>query len=135
MGTETLRWLTDDFAASPQLMPEDMPDLAAAGIKTVICNRPDMEVPPPVQAAAMRGAAEAAGMAFVDNPMGQGMPSPEQIAAQSAPGPVAAYCASGTRSTVLWALSQVGTRDADDILERTAAAGYPLEGLRPLLTR
>ena len=74
-------------------------------------------------------------MSFVENPMGQGMPSPEQIAAQTAPGPVAAYCASGTRSTVLWALSQVGTRDADEILERTAAAGYPLEGLRPLLSR
>ena len=47
--------------------------------------------------------------------------------------PVLAYCASGTRSSVVWALGQAGKIPADDILAQTQAAGYQLDGLRPLL--
>ena len=48
-------------------------------------------------------------------------------------GAVLAYCATGTRCTVVWALSQSGRRGADEILKITKQAGYNLEGLRPHL--
>ncbi|MBT6544024.1 MAG: TIGR01244 family phosphatase, partial [Rhodobacteraceae bacterium] len=51
----------------------------------------------------------------------------------SADGPVLAYCASGTRSTVIWALGQIGTLPVDEILNQAAQAGYDLSGLRPTL--
>ena len=49
------------------------------------------------------------------------------------PGPTLAFCRTGTRSTALWALSQVGERSTDDVLADAARAGYDLEGLRPRL--
>ena len=51
----------------------------------------------------------------------------------AAEGPVLAYCASGTRCTVIWALSQAGKASADEILGTAAQAGYMLEQLRPHL--
>ena len=35
--------LTENFAVAPQLGPDDMADVAAAGYKSVIINRPDFE--------------------------------------------------------------------------------------------
>jgi sulfide:quinone oxidoreductase len=49
------------------------------------------------------------------------------------PGPALAFCRSGTRSTVLWALSQAGERPADDLIAAAAAVGYDIAGLRPQL--
>ena len=48
-------------------------------------------------------------------------------------GPVFAYCASGTRCSVVWALGQAGQVPVDQILAATAQAGYNLENLRPAL--
>ena len=48
----------------------------------------------------------------------------------SSDGPIVAYCASGNRSAVMWALANAGDMETDQILAATAAAGYPLEGLR-----
>ena len=60
----TPRALTPRLSVSPQINPEDMSAIARAGFTTVICNRPDAENPPELQAARMREAAEAAGLAF-----------------------------------------------------------------------
>ena len=48
-------------------------------------------------------------------------------------GPVIAYCRSGNRSTVLWALNQAGRMPEDEILSTADAAGYDLSGVRPLI--
>jgi uncharacterized protein (TIGR01244 family) len=130
-----LRPLDETTSAAPMIDPSDMAALAEAGVTTVICNRPDAEVPPSHQAAAMQAATEAAGMTFVFNPiagMALTMAAVEEQAdaIDGADGKVVAYCASGTRSAILWALAQAGRRSADDILTATAAAGYPLDGLR-----
>jgi uncharacterized protein (TIGR01244 family) len=112
--------------------------LAEQGVATVICNRPDAENPPPLQAAAMQEAAEAAGLAFVFNPVTGGALTEANVEEQSeaietSEGPVVAYCASGNRSTIVWALGQAGERDTDDILARASAQGYDLSWLRPRL--
>ena len=55
----------------------------------------------------------------------------EQIA--GADGPVLAYCRSGTRSSIVWAMGKAGEMPVDEILATTSKAGYQLDGLRPSL--
>ncbi len=133
-----IRKITDRYFVSPQIEAEDLPEIRKAGFHTVICNRPDGEVPPSHQAAAIRAAAEAEGLSFHVLELTHQTMTPENVAAQAAlidgaEGPVLAYCASGTRCSVVWSLGKAGQMSADDILARTAAAGYQLEALRPRL--
>jgi uncharacterized protein (TIGR01244 family) len=130
-----IRRLTPGYAVSPQIAPEDAAELKAQGFATVICNRPDAEVPPGQQAADVRRAVEAAGMTFVENPVVGGALTMQNVEVQGAaiaasPGPVLAYCASGNRSSIVWALSQAGTVGADELIAAAGRFGYRLEGLR-----
>ncbi|MDR9428595.1 MAG: TIGR01244 family sulfur transferase [Salibaculum sp.] len=133
-----IRPLSPDHAVSPQIDPADLPAIAAAGYRLVICNRPDAENPPDHHAAVMEEAARAAGLDFVNHPVTHPAIGPETIdrqmqAIDTAPGPVLAYCASGTRCSVLWALGRAGTLGVDAVLEATGRAGYDLAPLRPQL--
>lgn len=129
-----IRTLSPDFAVAPQIDADDVAELAALGFTHVICNRPAFESAPDQQPDLIRAAVEAAGLGWSDNPMAGGQLSMELVEAQRAPladgGKVLAYCASGTRSAVLWGLSQAGDLGTDDILGAMAAAGYPMEQLR-----
>ncbi len=131
-----LRPLDDTLSVTPQLDPADLPGLAASGVGTIICNRPDAENPPDRQAAAMQAATEAAGMAFVFNPVTMQQLTMQAVEEQAdavdgaAEGGVVAYCASGTRSTILWALAMAGRMPVDEILAATGRAGFPLDGMR-----
>ena len=131
-----IRPLSETFAVSPQIAPEDLAAIKAAGFTTIVCNRPDQEVPPGVQADDIRRAAEAQGLQFVMNPLSHGSLTMDHIETQGralseAEGPVFAYCASGNRSSILWALSQAGKVPTDDLVEAGARAGYNLEMIRP----
>jgi uncharacterized protein (TIGR01244 family) len=133
-----IRPLTPHYAVSPQISPDDLPLIAEAGFSAVICNRPDAENPPEWHAAAMAEAAQAAGLQFHNLPLTHQTMTPENVARQrdlidAATGPVLAYCASGTRSSVIWSLGQVGHLSTDEILAATAQAGYQLDQLRPAL--
>ncbi|MES2916949.1 MAG: TIGR01244 family sulfur transferase [Pseudomonadota bacterium] len=131
-----IRAITPDYAVSPQIEPGDLSAIKAAGYVTVIDNRPDGEIPPHLHTAEMRKAAEALGLTFVANPVIGGAMTMENVAAQRAamaasPGPVFAYCASGNRSSVVWALSQAGKLPEDDLVGLPARFGYQLDHLRP----
>jgi len=133
-----IRPLTPHYAVSPQISPEDLPLIAEAGFSAVICNRPDAENPPEWHAAAMAEAAQAAGLQFHNLPLTHQTMTPENVARQrdlidATTGPVLAYCASGTRSSVIWSLGQAGHLSTDEILAATAQAGYQLDQLRPAL--
>ena len=130
-----IRPLSETFAVSPQIAPEDLAAIKAAGFTTIVCNRPDGEIPPEVHAEAIRQAAEAEGMRFVMNPLSHGALTMEHIETQGralaeSDGPVFAYCASGNRSSILWALSQAGKIPTDDLVEAGARVGYNLEVVR-----
>ena len=130
-----IRYLTPDFAVSPQIDPADVAAIAAAGFATVICNRPDAEVPPSHQSTAMADAVTAAGMAFVFNPvthqgLNMDMITLQRDTADQSKGPTLAYCASGTRSSIVWSFGQAGARSSDEIIAATRAAGYELGGMR-----
>ena len=135
-----IRQLTPRYYVSPQIDPGDMEDLRAAGITRILCNRPDSEVPPSHSAQAMRIAAEAAGIAFAEQPLTHQTMVPEVIAKNRALGAetedvVLAYCASGTRSTIAWALGQAGDMSPEDIVSAARAAGYDLGNIRHVLDR
>lgn len=129
-----IRQITPDFAVGPQITPADMALLAEAGYVTVINNRPDMENPPDLQSGAMRTAAEAAGLTYVDNPVVNGGLTMDMVEAQGAavaasPGPVFAWCRTGTRSSFVWALSQAGRLPSAEITTLLSTAGYDIPGL------
>ena len=133
-----IRQLTPDYAVSPQIDPQDLPEIAALGFTTIIANRPDEEVPPSHQVDAMQAAATAAGLEFVVLPVTHATLSLDLAAQQrdacaKATGPVLAYCASGTRCTIVWALSQAGRRDTDEIVQTAAQNGYDLSMMRAQL--
>ncbi len=133
-----IRPLTLNFAVSPQICADDLAEIAESGIKTVICNRPDAEIPAELHHAEIRAAAEAAGLDFVVLELTMQTLTPANIARQhalieKADGPVLAYCRTGTRCSVVWALTQVGTMATNDILAAATTAGYDLSGLAPTL--
>jgi len=133
-----IRRLTPDYAVSPQIAPPDVALLRAEGFTTVICNRPDAEIPGPLHADRMRKLVEAEGMEFVLNPVISGGLTEANVATQrdaiaAAKGPVFAYCASGNRSSIVWALSQAGTATTNDLIAAAARFGYQLEGYRSQL--
>lgn len=130
-----IRSLSPNHAVSPQISVEDIPAISAAGFTTIICNRPDAEVPPSHQASAIEAAAKEAGLNFMTIPVTHQGLNPDMVRDQKAAiegssGPSLAYCASGTRSSIVWSLSQAGEMPTDDIIASTAAAGYDLGGMR-----
>lgn len=130
------RALSKTYSVSPQITPEDVEAIKAAGFRTVICNRPDEENPEYLQVDAVRAAVEAAGMHFHVLPFNQMTLTLDLVTQQRAiidasDGPVLAYCASGNRCSVVWALgeAQSGTMALEDIVTTAAEAGYDLRGL------
>ena len=131
-----IRWITPDYAVGPQIEPNDMDEIAAAGFVCVINNRPDDEIPSAQQSDSMRRAAAAAGLSYVENPVVNGAMTMDMVAAQGAAlgamdGPVFAWCRSGTRSSIVWALSKAGELPSADILGLLRDAGYDLPQLGP----
>lgn len=127
-----IRELTETYAVAPQIAPEDVATLKAAGFVAVVCNRPDDEVGPDIASAAMRDAVVAAGLAWIDNPVSPAGMTAENVAAQRAAvdaagaGKVFAYCRSGTRSAIVWAFSEAGRRPVEEIVAAAARGGYDL---------
>ncbi|MBB95233.1 MAG: TIGR01244 family phosphatase [Rhodobacteraceae bacterium] len=133
-----LRKITETYSVSPQIAVEDLPKIAEAGFTRVICNRPDDENPPSHQAEVIAAAARDLGLDFQVLPLTHQTLNAENVLKQrtlidDAEGPVLAYCASGTRSTICWALGQAGDMPADEILLKAMKAGYDLERIRPAL--
>jgi uncharacterized protein (TIGR01244 family) len=112
--SQLIRQVAPDFCVAPQLTPEAMADLAAMGFRSVINNRPDFEEGPhQPTSASVQAAAEAAGLQYRYLPVNGAYQSPEEIAAMAGllrelPGPVLAFCRSGTRSTKLFLSASQG---------------------------
>lgn len=132
-----LRQLTPALAVSPQIQPDDVAGLAAAGFKVLVNNRPDDEVTPQIGHDVIARAAADAGMTYHYLPFYPGQVTPQLITdfaeATAGRGPVIAFCRSGHRCTVLWALSQAGRRPEAEIMQIAAHAGYDLSPVRPLI--
>ncbi|MEP1767699.1 MAG: TIGR01244 family sulfur transferase [Sulfitobacter sp.] len=133
-----IRQITPRYYVAPQISPDQMGAFKEAGITRILCNRPDEEVPPSFAAAAIQTAAEAAGLEFAVQPLTHATMNAEVIAKNrelgaDQDGVTLAYCASGTRSCIAWALGQAGAQSADDIISAAQQGGYDIENLRGFL--
>ena len=131
--------ITDNFLASPQIMPENIEQAKAEGVTLVINNRPDDEAPDQPAGALIRKAALDAGMDYKAIPVssaGFSMPQVDAMAEALAgtTGKTLAFCRSGTRSTLLWALSQAKNgADPATIAEQAERGGYNVAPVRPTM--
>ncbi len=134
-----IRQINESISVAPQIAVEQVADIAAAGFKTIVNNRPDDEDAGQPSGDAIRTAAEAAGLKYVSIPVTHSGFSHPQIDAMTqaltdSDGPVLAYCRSGTRSCNLWALAAAKAgRNPNLLLAQAEDAGYDLRGIRPML--
>ena len=130
-----IRQVTPGFAVAPQIEPDDMAELAERGFKLVINNRPDGESPDQPTSAEMASAADIAGLDYYYIPVrgGPGRAEVEAVraAVSEAEGPVLAFCRSGTRSIITWAIAEAvsGERSNDELVRLGRDAGYDLSGV------
>ena len=133
------RKIDDHFLAAPQIAARDIAEAKAMGITMIINNRPDGEEPDAPQGTEIEAAAKAAGLHYVAIPVTHAGFSGPQVAAMAvaldeATGPVLAYCRSGTRSTLLWALARTQLGDDKETLQvKAARAGYDLSSIEHLI--
>lgn len=130
-----IRKLTDELSVAQQITPADVAALAAAGFKSIVCNRPDGEEEGQIPFEDIARVANEHGMQAAHLPVISGQVQDDQAvqmagALAELPAPVFAFCRTGTRSTVLWALSRAGRQPTDEVLSIAKNAGYDLEAMR-----
>jgi len=130
--------ITQQFFVSAQIGHRDAGVAAEQGIKTIICNRPDNEATDQPFTQDLEDAATDAGINYLHVPVSSKTISDENVvefaaAYESAEGPILAFCRTGMRSTILWALAEVESHGVNAILAITKEAGYDLSKLRPRL--
>lgn len=137
--SEPFRRLTDRVYASAQIGVAEVAEAARAGFGMIVNNRPEDESDDQTPGAEIAAAAAAAGLGYVAIPVTHAGFSQPQITAMadalaSTDAPVLAYCRSGTRSTLLWALAQASRGTSPHSLAASAAqAGYDLGPIRAML--
>jgi len=132
------RKINDNISVSPQITLEDVAAAKAEGVSLIINNRPDGEDPTAPQSADIEAAAREAGMKYIAIPIthsGFSGPQVEAMIAALADGDkTLAYCRSGTRSTLLWALAQAKQGvEADEISRLAGNAGYDITPVRAMV--
>ncbi len=133
------RQLSDRVFASPQIGLEEVAEAARMGIGLIINNRPEGESDDQVPGSEIESTARAAGLDYVAIPVthagfSEGQMKAMVAALASTDKPVLAYCRSGTRSTLLWALAQASQgKQPDELAAAAAQAGYDLTPIRALL--
>lgn len=133
------RQINDRISASPQIGLDDVAQAAAQGFAMIVNNRPEEESPDQVPGAEIEAAARAAGMGYVAIPVTHAGFSQAQVKAmaealEGASGPVLAYCRSGTRSTLLWALAEASRGgNPHEIAAQAAQAGYDITPVRAIV--
>jgi sulfide:quinone oxidoreductase len=126
--------ISDAISVSSQIFPDDVAAIAQAGFRSILCNRPDGEGPDQPTFEEIEAAAKASGLAAYYQPIVSGkVRDGDAVAFGKAltelPGPVFAYCRTGTRSATLWSLSQAEHKSVADILAATKRAGYDMAGV------
>ena len=133
------RKLDDKVLASPQISLADIAAAKALGVRLVVNNRPEGESDDQVPGGQIEAAARTAGMDYVAIPITHSGFSHGQVDAMAqalanSDGPVLAYCRSGTRSTLLWALAEASQgKDADALTRSAQQAGYDLTPIRAMM--
>lgn len=132
--------LTPDLSVLAQPGIADIEALADQGYRSVIGNRPDGESSDQPNWIALKAAATKRGMEAFHIPVVASQISEADIAAfrkalEQLPKPIAAFCRTGMRSTLLWALANQASLSVDERILIAAKHGFDLEPFRALLNR
>lgn len=130
--------LTENLSVSGQIKLADLKDIRAAGFTTVINNRPDGEAPRQPRSETLAKRSKELGLTYHYIPVFPGKMSAANVsdfdkALLQSGGKTLAFCRTGTRSSNLWAKTQIGKRSANDVITRGKAAGYDLSAHREAL--
>jgi uncharacterized protein (TIGR01244 family) len=133
--------LAPGLSVAGRLDRADIDALARAGVRTIVNNRPDGEDPGQLPAAEAKQLAAAHGIAYHHIPITAATLTRADVDAfaatlRDAAQPVVAHCRSGTRSTLLWALTRM--REGADPLALIADAarhGIDIAGLPAVAAR
>ena len=130
--------ITPFLSVAPALQVSDLSEVAALGFKSVLNNRPDGEADDQAASSALADAASRVGLEYRSLPVVAGKVLDENVSdfarlMETLPGPVLAFCRTGTRAITLWALNEARHLEADAILSTAARLGYDLENLRERL--
>lgn len=122
--------LSEHIAVSEQITAEDMAEIAAAGYRVVVNNRPDNEVAGQPSSASIEEAARAAGLEYHYLPVtASDFPGPDadRMAAlfHDDSRPVLAFCRTGTRCANLW-VNTANDTDSEAAREKVRTLGYDL---------
>ncbi|MBU2955729.1 TIGR01244 family sulfur transferase [Marinobacter sp. F3R08] len=131
-----IRKIDDHISVTPQISVDDVAEAAKLGFRTLVANRPDCEEPGQPPMAEIEAAAREQGLTWVYMPVASGHITDDDVEQfapmiRDAEKPVLAFCRSGTRCTVLWALSSARSRPASEIFTKAQNAGYDISGLAP----
>lgn len=125
-----MKELVRGLFVSGQVEPAQLAEVRAAGVCSLVCNRPDGEAPDQPAFAEIAHQAQLLGMQAHYFPVTAGM-TEDQAARfrqllESLPAPVLAYCRSGLRAATLWALSHAGELGGEAVIQATREAGHDL---------
>lgn len=133
------RQLNDKTLVSGQICPADIPALKELGVTLIVNNRPDGEDAGQPCSDDIEAAAKAAGIEYRHVPIARGM-GPSDIEAMreamhsTGEGKMFAFCRSGNRSTLAWAVAKSEDGVSREDLNRMASeAGFDLGPVSHLL--
>jgi len=129
-----IKRVTDSLSVCEQISVEDVAGIAAAGYRSIVCNRPDGEGPDQAAFKEIEDAAVKHGLEARYIPVVAGTVMDDDVdafrAAMAAlPKPAVAYCRTGTRSMTLWSLMESKALPTADILQKAKDAGYDMSGV------
>ena len=131
--------LDDQTLIDGQISPVDIAALKAEGVTMIINNRPDGEDAGQPTSAEIEAAARAAGLDYRHVPIARGMGPTDVEAMRSAihaagAGKLFAYCRTGNRSALAWAVAKSEDGMPREVLEKCVAdAGFNLGPVSHLL--
>ena len=122
------RQLDDKVLVSGQIHPDEVAALVSEGITMLVNNRPDGEEPGQPLGVEIEEAARAVGLDYRAIPIIRGIGPADaeamQEAIKSAGGKLLAFCRTGTRSSLAWALAKNDEgMPREEIEERLRSAG------------
>ena len=116
------RQLDEKVLVSGQIRPEDVAALVGEGVTMLVNNRPDGEEPDQPLGMDIEKAARAAGLENSAIPIIRGIGPADaqamQDAIKAAKGKVFAFCRTGTRSSLAWALAKSDEGMSREDIER-----------------
>ncbi len=133
-----VRRVAPDFYVADQLEPDDLHQLEALGVRSLVNNRPEGEAPEQPGGAAIEARATALDMRYRAVPVRTRAVTDAELAEfraalEALPRPVCAYCRSGVRSVSCWALTALADLGPVPVLRALERAGFSEQDLAPNL--